>query len=38
MSASNDPNDIEQSKWIEEYKDGMGHEMYRTTLSVAFSG
>ena len=24
--------------WIQEYIDGTGHEIYRTTLSTAYSG
>ncbi|EAR83473.2 cation channel family protein (macronuclear) [Tetrahymena thermophila SB210] len=38
QSTSAEVTDNEPTKWIREYKNGLGHEMYRTTLSVTFSG
>ncbi|KAL4463512.1 hypothetical protein ABPG72_007613 [Tetrahymena utriculariae] len=38
QSTSAEVTDNEPTKWIREYKNGLGHEMYRTTLSLTFSG
>ncbi|KAL4472400.1 hypothetical protein ABPG74_018349 [Tetrahymena malaccensis] len=38
QSTSAEVTDNEPTKWIREYKNGLGHEMYRTTLSITFSG
>jgi len=38
MSAAEEDPDEEEEPWLTEYKEGMGHEIYRRQLSVQMEG
>jgi hypothetical protein len=38
VRSAGDPPDEGKVKWLYEYQNGIGHEIYRTDLSIKFMG